>query len=72
MNTKCLDNVLLALVIVGAVNWCKISFYRIDLIAYIIRNISSISRNKYALVGISGLYLISVFGRIRSIGDEEA
>lgn len=72
MNTKYLDNVLLALVIVGAVNWGLIGFFRFDLIAFIFGNMSWISRIIYALVGISGLYLISVFGRIRSIGDEEA
>ena len=71
MNTKCLDNILLALVIVGAVNWGLIGFFRLDLIAFIFGNMSWISRIIYALVGISGLYLISVFGRIRSIGDEE-
>ena len=60
MNTKCLDNVLLALVIVGAVNWGLIGFFRFDLIAFIFGNMSWISRIIYALVGISGLYLISV------------
>lgn len=72
MNTKCLDNVLLALVIIGAVNWGLIGFFRFDLIAFIFGNMSWISRIIYALVGISGVYFISVFGRIRSIGDSES
>ena len=71
MNTNWLDYTLLTLVIIGAINWGLIGFFRFDLIAFIFGNMSWISRIIYALVGISGLYLISVFGRIRSIGDEE-
>ena len=71
MNTNWLDYTLLTLVIIGAINWGLIGFFRFDLVAFIFGNMSWISRIIYALVGISGLYLISVFGRIRSIGDEE-
>ena len=71
MKTNWLDYTLLTLVIIGAINWGLIGFFRFDLIAFIFGNMSWISRIIYALVGISGLYLISVFGRIRSIGDEE-
>ena len=72
MNTNWLDYTLLTLVIIGAINWGLIGFFRFDLIAFIFGNMSWISRIIYALVGISGVYLISVFGRIRSIGDNEA
>ena len=72
MNNKAMDCTALTLTIIGAVNWGLIGFFRFDLIAFIFGNMSWISRIIYALVGISGLYLISVFGRIRSIGDEEA
>lgn len=66
MNTRILDNILLALVIAGAVNWGLIGFFRFDLIAFIFGNMSWISRIIYALVGISGLYMLSAFGRTRS------
>lgn len=66
MNTKILDNVLLALVIIGAVNWGLIGFFRFDLVAFLFGDMSWLSRVIYALIGISGLYMISVFGRIRS------
>lgn len=67
MNTKGLDYTLLALVIIGAVNWGLIGFLRFDLVAFLFGEMSWLSRIIYALVGISGLYLISAFGRIRSM-----
>ena len=66
MNTKILDNILLALIVIGAINWGLIGFFRFDLIAFIFGNMTWVSRILYALVGIGGLYMISVFGRIRS------
>ncbi len=67
MNTKALDYTLLALVIIGAVNWGLIGFFRFDLVAFLFGEMSWLSRIIYALVGVSGLYLISAFGRIRSM-----
>lgn len=69
MNTKILDNILLALVIIGAINWGLIGFFCFDLVAFLFGTMSWFSRVIYALVGISGIYLISVFGRIRSMKD---
>ena len=69
MNTKILDNILLALVIIGAINWGLIGFFSFDLVAFLFGTMSWFSRVIYALVGISGIYLISVFGRIRSMKD---
>lgn len=67
MNSKGLDYSLLTLVIIGAVNWGLIGFFRFDLVAFLFGEMSWLSRIIYGLVGISGLYLISAFGRIRSI-----
>lgn len=67
MNTKALDYTLLALVIIGAVNWGLIGFFQFDLVAFLFGEMSWLSRIIYALVGVSGLYLISAFGRIRSM-----
>ena len=69
MNTKVLDIILLALVIIGAINWGLIGFFRFDLVACIFGNMSWISRIIYALIGISGLYILSAFGRIKSFGE---
>ena len=63
---KGLDYTLLTLVIIGAINWGLIGFFQFDLVAFIFGNMSWLSRIIYALVGLSGLYIISAYGRIRS------
>ena len=63
---KGLDYILLTLVIIGAINWGLIGFFQFDLVAFIFGNMSWLSRIIYALVGLSGLYMISAYGRIRS------
>ena len=62
--SKTLDYIALIVVFIGAVNWGLIGFFRFDLIAFSLGNMSWLSRIVYALVGISGIYMISVFGRI--------
>ena len=57
MSSKGLDYTLLTLVIIGAINWGLIGFFRFDLVAFLFGNMSWLSRIIYALVGISGLYL---------------
>lgn len=69
MNTKWLDYTLLTLVIIGAINWGLIGFFRFDLVAFVFGNMSWLSRIIYALVGIAGLYLLSAYGRIRSMDE---
>ena len=61
MNNKVLDCIALTLAIIGAVNWGLIGFFSFDLVALIFGNMSWISRVIYALVGISGLYLLSFY-----------
>ncbi|MDE7436239.1 MAG: DUF378 domain-containing protein [Lachnospiraceae bacterium] len=72
MNSKGLDYTLLTLVIIGAVNWGLIGFFRFDLVAFLFGNMSWLSRIVYAIVGIGGLYLLSAYGRIRSIDKSAA
>ena len=63
---KALDYTLLTLVIIGAVNWGLIGFFQFDLVAFIFGNMSWISRIVYALVGLSGLHMLSAYGRLKS------
>ena len=63
---KALDYTLLTLVIIGAINWGLIGFFQFDLVAFIFGNMSWISRIVYALVGLSGLYMLSAYGRLQS------
>lgn len=60
MNT--IQRIALALVIIGAINWGLIGFFNFDLVAAIFGGQQSIlSRIIYALVGISGLYSLTLF-----------
>lgn len=62
---KTLDIIALILVIIGAVNWGLIGFFRFDLVAALFGEMTAFSRVIYALVGIAGLYAISFLGRDR-------
>ena len=64
-----LDNTALAIVIIGAVNWLLIGIFRFDLVAFLFGNMSWISRIVYTVVGLCGLYLISLFGRIKNMSE---
>lgn len=68
--SKGLDYTAITLVIIGAVNWGLIGFFRLDLVNLIFGNMTWISRIIYALVGIAGLYLLSLYGRVRAMGGE--
>ena len=69
MNSTVLDYTALELTIVGAVNWGLIGFFRFNLVTFLFGDMTWLSRIIYALVGISGLYLLSLFGRITSFSD---
>ncbi len=62
---KWLDNISLALVIVGALNWLLVGLLEFDLVAFIFGEMSFLSRAVYAIVGICGLYCLTLFGRIK-------
>ena len=63
---KWIDYTCLTLGIVGAINWGLIGFFQFNLVSFIFGNGTWLTRVIYALVGLSGLYLISFYGRIRS------
>lgn len=69
MNSKFLDYTALIITIIGAVNWGLIGFFRFNLVTFLFGDMTWISRIIYALVGICGLYLLSLFGRISSFSD---
>ena len=61
MGNKYLDGTALTIAIIGAVNWGLIGLFRFDLVAFLFGDMSWFSRIVYVLVGISGLYIISLF-----------
>jgi len=46
------------LVIIGALNWGLVGFFGFDLVEAIFGDMSTVTRIVYALVGLSGLYMI--------------
>ncbi|WP_461810129.1 DUF378 domain-containing protein [Faecalimonas sp.] len=64
---KWFDNTALTLVIVGAINWLLIGIFQFDLVAFLFGELSFLSRAVYTIIGLCGLYLISLYGRIKEI-----
>ena len=63
MRNRALGWTALTLVIIGAINWGLIGFFRFDLIATLFGGMESwISRVIYAIVGLAGLYCLSMYG----------
>lgn len=61
-----LDRLALILVIIGALNWGLIGFFQFDLVAALFGGQSAVlSRIVYGLVGLAGLYSISLLFRER-------
>lgn len=69
MNSKCIDYTTLTIIIIGAINWGLIGFFNFNLVAFLFGQVTWISRVIYAIVGLCGLYQISVYGRIRDLSD---
>ena len=69
MKSKGFDYFVQTLVIIGAINWGLIGFFKFDLVAFLFGQMTWLSRIVYAIVGISGLYTISLFGRVCSFGE---
>ena len=63
---KWFDNTALTLVIIGALNWLLVGIFKLDIVAVIFGNLTWLSRFVYTFIGLCGLYLISLYGRIGS------
>lgn len=60
-----LDWVAIALIVIGGINWGLIGFFRFDLVAALLGDMSALSRIVYALVGIAALiFLIWMIPRL--------
>lgn len=70
MDSRGFDYTLLVLVLIGAINWGLIGFFGFDLVSFLFGNMTWLSRIVYGLVGLSGLYLFTLFGRIGSLSKE--
>lgn len=64
MNTKGLDYTILTIAIIGAINWGLVGFFKLDLVNMIFGDMTIISRIIYAIIGLCGPYLVSLYGRV--------
>jgi uncharacterized membrane protein YuzA (DUF378 family) len=58
-----LDRVALVIVIIGALNWLSVGLFKLDLVGSIFGTASFITRTIFTIVGIAGLYSISLLFR---------
>lgn len=63
---KVIDYFALIFVIIGAINWGLIGFFSFDLVRTLFGDMTILSRIIYALVGLSGIYALSFFGRLKN------
>ena len=67
------DRIALALVIIGALNWGAIGLFGFDLVAFIGGGqMAVVSRVIYTLVGIAGLWCVSLLFRENATGEATA
>ena len=67
-----LDRIALILVTIGALNWGSIGLFRFDIVAWICGGqMSAVSRVIYTIVGLAGLWCISLFFREREDEEDE-
>jgi len=58
-----LDRITLIVVIIGALNWLSVGLFRYDLIGSVFGAGSLITRTIFTIVGVAGLYTISLLFR---------
>jgi len=68
-----LDRTSLILTIIGGINWLLVGLFRFDLVAYLFGGqAATVSRVVYTVVGLAGLWCISLLFRQRvSVADED-
>ena len=66
---KTLDYIALTIAIVGAVNWGLIGFFDWNLVASLFGSMSLVSRIVYALVGLCGLYLLTMYMKLGALDE---
>ncbi len=67
-----LDRISLILVIIGAINWLLVGLFSFDLVAYVFGGQAALaSRIIYTLVGVAGLWCVSLLFRDREVVEHE-
>lgn len=67
-----MDTFALILSIIGSINWGLVGIFRFDLVAWIFGGqTSTVSRIIYTIVGLAGLWCISLIFRRNTLADAE-
>ncbi len=68
-----MDRIALILAIIGALNWGSIGVFGFDLVAYICGGqLSTVSRVIFTLVGLAGIWCVSLLFRERELLREDS
>lgn len=62
---KTLNYIVLTLVIIGALNWLLVGLFSFNLVEAIFGGFSWLSRIIYVLVGISGIWAIAFYNKVK-------
>jgi len=66
-----MDKTALSLVIIGALNWGSVGIFKFDIVSYLFGGqAQTVSRIIYTLVGLAGLWCISLLFRGSDITEE--
>ena len=57
MSSKVWDYIVLTVVVIGAINWGLIGFFKFDLVSWLFGSMSLLTRIIYAIVGLGGTIL---------------
>ena len=67
-----LDRTSLVITIIGAINWLLVGLFKFDLVAYICGGQGAVvSRVIYTIVGIAGLWCVTLLFRQRAFAAEK-
>ena len=61
---KVMNGIVLALIVIGAINWGLIGLFNFNLVTYIFGNMEMVSRLVFILVGVAGLWSLTFFTRL--------
>lgn len=60
---KTLNYIALTLIIIGALNWLLVGLFGFNLVTFLFGSMTLLSRIVYILVGISGLWAFTFYGK---------
>ena len=73
MKVRWIDWIALTLVVLGAINWGLIGFFRFDLLTTLFGSMThTVSRVMFALVGLAGLYCLTFYGKMDNVHIADA